>query len=166
VRDLDVLIPLQNKPTLRSRHIVVTRYARAPLSPKQGLRRMAQFRPAWLERRRRYYTRPDGHRWIRPNGKLYLKPKSYESKTEPNPPDLSAEIEELLRLRSELAAIKVELKLRRFLREKAYNPNQPRDDHGRWTIEGGDSATENQRPDRIRVAQLGGTVTDADGRPY
>lgn len=59
--------------------------------------------------------------------------------------DLAAELTELLRLRSELAAIKFGLKLRQLLRErKVYNPNQPRlpagrREGGQWTT-GGETA--------------------------
>jgi hypothetical protein len=86
--------------------------------------------------------------------------------------DIAAERDELLRLKRELAAIKFELKFRRFLDARKYSPDQPRvlagnPDGGQWTANGGGQGTaENGRADRIRVAQLGGTVTDADGTPY
>jgi hypothetical protein len=77
--------------------------------------------------------------------------------------DIGAELAEL---RAELDAIKADL-----LRRKAYNPNQPRvpagsPDGGQWTTEGEPGTGANQPSDRIRVAQFGGTVTDADGSPY
>ena len=54
---------------------------------------------------------------------------------------LRAEREHLLQLKSELAAIKAEIKFQRLLRAfKAYNPNQPRvpagnPDGGQWTAQ-------------------------------
>lgn len=40
----------------------------------------------------------------------------------------------------ELSAIRAELKFRKFIRafEAKFNPDQPRDDDGRWTAAGGD----------------------------
>jgi hypothetical protein len=114
---------------------------------------MVQFHPAWLERRRRYYTRADGHRWIKPNGKLYLKPKPYEFKNEPDQSDPSAEIGELLHMRGELAAIKAELKFWGLLRERKalhppnHNLDQPRVPAG--SREGGQW---------MRIASLGKVV--------
>jgi hypothetical protein len=154
---------------------------------------MAQFHPAWIAHQRKRWMRANAHLWIRPDAYRFMPPGSprYVGKDAvryfwPEHPsvqhspvgerkasveiatelDIAAEREELLRLQRELAAIKFELKLRRLLREKAYNPNQPRDDHGRWTNEGGGSVAENQQADRTRVAQIGGTVTDAYGQPY
>lgn len=77
---------------------------------------------------------------------------------------LAAARASLLELKREVAALAFELKFRRLLREKAYNPNQPRvpagnPDGGEWTSGEGGSG-------RIRFAQAGGTVTDVDGRPY
>jgi hypothetical protein len=133
---------------------------------------MAQFHPAWLERRRRYYTRPDGHRWIRPNGKLYLKPKPYKRKDALDQQDDSAEIEELLRLRSELAAIRAEFKFRWLRESKAgFNPNQPRvsagsSDGGQWTSGGSMGLGGGQR---TRVTDVGGRNDSrviSDATPY
>src|SRR5205807_2245107 len=50
------------------------------------------------------------------------------------------------------------------LAQYGYNPNQPRAPAG--SREGGQWTNGSQGADRTRVAQLGGTVTDADGRPY
>ena len=33
-----------------------------------------------------------------------------------------------------------------------YSPDQPRDERGRWTADGGDSATESKRPEGVQVA--------------
>jgi hypothetical protein len=62
--------------------------------------------------------------------------------------DLAAELTALLRLRSELAALKF-LRVLRTL--KAYDPKQPRDDHGRWANGGGG----NVRKPIARVRPLG-----------
>jgi hypothetical protein len=78
--------------------------------------------------------------------------------------NLTAARASLLALKRQVAALAFELKFKRLLREKAYNPNQPRvpagnPDGGQWTSEGGHEG-------RIRVAQIGDFVTDADGKPY
>jgi hypothetical protein len=125
--------------------------------------RMAQFHPAWLERRRRDYTRPDGQGFIRPDGKQYLKPKPYECKDSPAlagesldlaasaelAAEIAAEIKEIRALQYELAKIKFEIKyqrLMRYLRLKAgYRPDQARvpagePGAGQWIDEGGPSS--------------------------
>jgi hypothetical protein len=44
----------------------------------------------------------------------------------------------LSRIRYEISAIRVELKFRKFIRalEAKFDPDQPRDDDGRWTVTG------------------------------
>lgn len=51
--------------------------------------------------------------------------------------------ESILRLRDEVVALQAELRFRRFFRnlKAGFNPAQLRDDHGRWTDEGGDNSS-------------------------
>jgi hypothetical protein len=147
---------------------------------------MFQDTPAWREQvRKRMRTnahlaiRHDAHRFMPPGSPRYVGKDvvNYfwpeQRSTQPARADdidhgfdSAAEPTALLRLRSELAAIKFQLKLRRLLRDgKAYHPNQPRvpsgsREGGQWTSEGSEGA----KP--IRVAQLGAAVTDAYGEPY
>ena len=104
-------IPIKDR-TIRSvRHCMARAgdaCVRAALTlPVGRIIRMAQFHPAWLAERRRYYTRPDGHRWLRPNAELYRKPKPSEPKDRRDMQtggldiaslDLAHERKELLRL--------------------------------------------------------------------
>jgi len=87
----------------------------------------------------RYYGK-DVVRYFWPDHKYGQPTQSCEHQNEQ---DLNAEIQELLRLRSELAAIKSELVLRRLLRatKANFNPNQPRipagnPQGGQWTNDG------------------------------
>jgi hypothetical protein len=152
----------------------------------QGSIDMTGINDPWEEQRRNrsmrtnahLYIRHDAHRFMPPGSPLYVgrdvvkyfwperkddrPPQGYDSK---NSPELSAEIAELLRLKAELATLRTEIRFRRLLRtSKAFNPNQPRvtagnPDGGQWTSENGQS-------NLTRVAQLGGTLTDAFGNPY
>ncbi|MEA2907243.1 MAG: hypothetical protein QOI12_4630 [Alphaproteobacteria bacterium] len=155
---------------------------------------MYQDKPAWIEHQRKRFMRPNAHLFIRHDAYRFMPPGSprwvgkdvvrycwpdprYHQPSQADERkaqhDLAGERDELLCMQSELAAIKAELKFLRLLRLfKAYNPSQPRvpagtSDGGQWTADGGRQGTaENGQADRIRVAQLGGTVTDPDGRPY
>jgi hypothetical protein len=128
---------------------------------------MFQDKPEWIAHQRRRFTRPDGERYIRPDAYRFMPPgaprcvgKDVLRYCEPGRADrknnrlacvdddtdlrgLSVERDALVRLRSELSAIKAELKFWRLLRNsKAYNPNQPRvpagnPDGGQWTSDGG-----------------------------
>jgi hypothetical protein len=157
---------------------------------------MHQDKPEWIAHQRRRFTRPDGERYIRHDAYRVMPPgaprhvgKDVVRYCEPGQADrkndrlarvdddtdlrdLSAERGALLRLRSELAAIKAALKFRRLLRtSKAnFNPNQPRvpagnPDGGQW-ITDGPGPTQEPESDPIRVAQIENSVTDADGTPY
>src|SRR5437588_7262862 len=114
---------------------------------------MFQDNPEWTEYQRRRWTRPNAKLYLRPdpklylqpNQKLYFKPQPYERKEHPDP---SAELDELLRLRSELESLKAEIKFRRLLHARKYSPDQPRvpagnPDGGRWTSGEGTSASRN-----------------------
>ena len=47
----------------------------------------------------------------------------------------------------------------------SFDPDQPRDERGRWTADGGDSATESKRPEGVQVAfnDTAAMMTDAGG---
>lgn len=126
---------------------------------------MFQDDPAWVEHQRKRWMRPDAHLWIRPDAHRFMPPGAprlygkdavryfwpdhapEQQAAERTPSlDVAMEREELIQLRSELDALKAEIKFRQLLRDsKAYNPNQPRvpagnPDGGRWA--GGSSAQE------------------------
>jgi hypothetical protein len=97
---------------------------------------------------------PEAQRWYEPDS---------ERKQVADEADYTAEIAALLRLRRELAAIRAELTSRRRLRsmKAGFNPDQPRDDHGRWTDTDGDADTSDAAAqgdvsaEAIRIAQAG-----------
>jgi hypothetical protein len=157
---------------------------------------MDYINPRYLAHQRKRFLRQDWERYLRPDWERYMRPDWRDPKYwEGGVPrahlveladrnarrgkpmsaeEIAAAEQEIERerralqkgideLRRELGAIKRDLLLRR-LTAKAYNPDQPRvpkgnDGAGRWTDEDGTSG-------RIQLAQLGGTLTDADGRSY
>lgn len=121
---------------------------------------MYQDKPEWIAHQRKRWMRPDAarwwrpdaHRWMTPEAQRALLPDSMQIKAQPQPEPvdlaaLEAARQQLLRLRSELLALRAELKFRQFFRSlKGYNPNQPRvpagnPDGGQWTS-GGSSASD------------------------
>jgi len=139
---------------------------------------MAYFHPAWLQHRRRRWMPPSAERWIRPHTRRWMRPSSKlfltllpdERKDSPEASaelDLAAEREELLRLKSELAALKAEIKFRRLLRDsKAYNPNQPRvpagsREGGQWTSGGDTSGNVGRNDPRV----MSDATPDNDAKP-
>jgi hypothetical protein len=146
-------------------------------------------RQRWMRHDAHRYMRPDAHRGLRPDAYRWMSaeelqtfyPEYYRS-LQPKPRDrkfraapsvglaaardaadeqMRRELVSILHwAQSEFANLHRELALRR----KAYNPNQPRmpvgnPDGGQWTSEG-------REFDRIRLAQVGGTLTDAWGDRY
>jgi hypothetical protein len=131
-----------------------------------GYRRMYQDKPAWVAHQRAHWLRPDAHLFVRPDacrfmppgaprliGKdavRYFWPDAPSNRREPaldheHDPHLAAARASLLALKRQVAALAFKLKFRRLLREKAYNPDQPRvpagnPDGGQWTSEGSGSA--------------------------
>ena len=124
---------------------------------------------AWGAYQRRRWTRHDAERFWRPDAARFMTPEAArqllpESMWPNEPPhrksssydlksdrsfltELAADRAELLRLRSELAALRADLRFRQLL-GKAYNPNQPRvpagnPDGGQWTSGG-------VRPSRVK----------------
>ena len=128
---------------------------------------MAHFDEAWREHRHSRFTRPDGERYLRPDWrrylrpdpKLYLTPKGYEQWLRDHEVEVSdrvdagvlnAEREALLRLKTEVAALRARLRLQQVLADfkAGFKPDQPRvpagnPDGGQWTAdEGNASATD------------------------
>jgi hypothetical protein len=103
---------------------------------------MSYFNPIWLEGQRQRWTRNDAHRFAPP-----VPPKSFAARrleqrqAEEEQAAAAAEQgafeREVLALRRQLAELKFDLVWRWFWRKYNYNPNQPRDEQGRWTEIGG-----------------------------
>lgn len=121
---------------------------------------MFQDKPAWVAHQRARWLRPDAHLFVRPDAHRFMPPgaprllgkdavryfwpdaPSERRASEPAPLrglDLSIARASLRRLKGEVAALQAELRFRRFLRDlkAGFNPDQPRDDHGRWTDDNG-----------------------------
>lgn len=105
----------------------------------------------WMRPNAHLYIRPDVWRFMPPGSPKYLgkdavryfwpdsdKDQAPQSNGIKDAASLSAERDELLRLRREFLAIKADVKFRGFLRafKANFNPAQPRDDQGRWTTTG------------------------------
>jgi hypothetical protein len=105
---------------------------------------MSTINPIWLEGRRRYWQRHDWQRFIRHDAHRFLTPAGIAEEKRAAEAEQAAqrEVEETdaaereafyaehLELRRQLADVKFELAFRRIFRK--YNPDQPRDDRGRW----------------------------------
>lgn len=126
---------------------------------------MFQDHPAWIAHQRARWLRPDAHLFVRPDAHRFMPPAAPRltgkeavryfwpdavSDRRANALDhehdaqLAAARALLARLKRDVAALAFELKFRRRLREKAYNPDQPRvpagnPDGGQWTSEGSGS---------------------------
>jgi Bacterial CdiA-CT RNAse A domain len=125
---------------------------------------MTYFHPAAVEHRRKLYERQDAWRlappgtpearmpgWLDPSAtRVRLKEAQEEARAafEAQVAELRASHE---RLKAELAEISYELAWRKLCRKYGYNPDQPRDDHGRWTsganAVGNAVATDDSSPD-------------------
>jgi hypothetical protein len=126
-------------------------------------------RRRWMRPNAHHYIRHDAWRFMPPGSPIhtgpdvvkYFWPEQQAAKSRESYPQASGglaealerERKELLRLKSELMALRADIKLRKFLQAfKAYNPNQPRvlagnPDGGQWTSDGAGGAT------RVRLAQ-------------
>jgi hypothetical protein len=139
---------------------------------------MSEIFPAWLACQRERWLRhdwrnwvdADAERWMAPGTKHFLwanadqqQPEKYHDDIYDNVAlvaELAAERELLLRLKGELAAIKAELKFRRFLRALKYSPDQPRKpagnpDGGQWTSGGRDDSQTDQTRLEQSLASIG-----------
>jgi hypothetical protein len=120
-------------------------------------------RRRWMRANANLYIRHDVHRFMPPGSPLYVgeeRTKYFFPEPEPDRAaaereyleELATERDELLQLKSELAAIRADIRRQKLLRAlKAYDPNQPRvpagnPDGGQWTSGGGGGA------DRVRLA--------------
>jgi len=107
--------------------------------------------------------RNDAHLWPQPNRKLWLGPAYVERKREAAPrceptnsldADVRATGAALGELKRLVRSLRLELALRRHraalrhVGKAGFNPDQPRDWHGRWTDAGGSSSSDG----RIRLA--------------
>ncbi len=121
---------------------------------------MASINQRWAEQQFRRWMQPNAHMYLRPDAYRYMAPGAprllgkdvvgyFRLQAKSERPELektnaiNTDRDELLRMRSELAAIKAELKFQNFRRalKANFNPNQPRDDHGKWTDAGNDTAS-------------------------
>jgi hypothetical protein len=105
---------------------------------------MTWFHPDWLEYQRKRFSRPDGYPWpARSPADDSAAPFSSKSHApaallhagdEPSELDLLPQWLELARLRLDWELLKLSLKAQKA----GFDPNQPRDDRGRWTDMFGD----------------------------
>lgn len=142
--------------------------------------------PAPLDAQRQRWLRPDWQRWLRHDWQRWLPADAAHRlplmppvrEAQPRAPSRAdADLAHLLMLRrgldrlaAELADVRAELAVRRALRGKAgFDPNQPRDDRGRWSDENTPNASNFSEQTRIatviRICILSGVarITDALG---
>jgi hypothetical protein len=132
---------------------------------------MAWFDPRAVAHRRQMFTRHDAWRWAPPGSpeakmpgwadpsatRVRLK-AAQEEEARAREAAAQEEFErELLHLRREVKKLKLEHEL--WLFEQKYNPDQPRDDQGRWTTYGNGSrppqAEGGESPENMKIAQAG-----------
>lgn len=108
-------------------------------------------RRRWMRPNAHLYIRHDAHRFMPPGSPLYVGrdvvkyfwPEHCDSQTiqggghsfDHSPRNLGLERHESVRLKSKIEMLRAEIRLRQLLRESkaGFNPDEPRDDHGRWT---------------------------------
>lgn len=99
-------------------------------------------RRRWMRNNARLYVRHDAHRFLPVGGPLRREVTKQSRLVQPSLTssfeDKDFERRELLRLKSELASVRVEIKFHRLLRALKYSPSQPRvpagnPTGGRWT---------------------------------
>ena len=138
------------------RRFVLARYAAARIS--SDTTHMFQDHPAWVAHQRARWLRPDAHLFVRPDAHRFMPPgaprltgkdavryfwpdpasdRRAQALDHTHDAQLAAARASLARLKRDVAALAFELKFRRLLREKAYNPDQPRvpagnPDGGQW----------------------------------
>lgn len=101
---------------------------------------MTHFNGAWEEHQRKRFTRPDAHRWVRPNAKhgyIPVNRKFYEKLSGRKDSALDKELNcNAAEARSARLLMLLRLNIARMRAEelrRKYSDDQPRDDHGRWT---------------------------------
>src|SRR4051812_33115636 len=106
---------------------------------------MTTFHPAWLEHQRKRHLRADAYRfaapgtpeakmpgWLDPSATRVRLKEAQEEAARAQEAAAQEEFErELLVLRRDIKKLKLDHEL--WLLEQKYSPDQPRDDHGRWT---------------------------------
>jgi hypothetical protein len=136
---------------------------RGPARISSDTRRMFLGHPAWVAHQRARWLRPDAHLFVRPDAHRFMPPgaprltgkeavryfwpdvpsdRPEPARDRQHDAHLAVARASLLELRRQVAALAFEFKFKRLLREKAYNPNQPRvpagdPDGGQWTDGGG-----------------------------
>ena len=114
---------------------------------------MSPFHPAVLAHRRKRFTRPDGARYLRPDAHRFGPPRLQEKSWAARMVDRTRAEEAEAAHAAEIAALEAEhralghdfaelehdLAWRAFCRKYGFNPDQPRDELGRWTSSGGQS---------------------------
>jgi len=140
---------------------------------------MAWFHPAAVEHRRKLFTRPDGARYLRHDAHRFGPPKSQEKSWAARMVDqIRAEEAEVARaaeieafeaahraLRRELAELNEELAWRALCRKYGFNPDQPRDELGRWTDAGGESDTSADQAGDYSTGAEARIMSDAGSGP-
>lgn len=137
---------------------------------------MTYVHPAWIAHQRQRWLRPDWQRFVKPEPILR---KSYAQRLVEQQQAEEQQVaedehdglnEDLRGLRLLVKGLKLDLAIRRLRNKAGFNPDQPRDEHGRWSDGGGDQAINDGRvlsdatPDEVtagaRYAQVRrGTVT-------
>ena len=105
---------------------------------------MAWIHPEFVEHQRKRFTRSDAYRWQRPDQVDVNAPSCLRKYRRSSPPEHSDEIDdrteaELHEQRLALARLRLDwelLKLAIKARKAGFDPNQPRDDRGRWADSG------------------------------
>jgi hypothetical protein len=110
--------------------------------------------PEWVEYQRRRFARPDAHRYVRPDAYRWQRPdqvdenapsylrkfRSDETRAAESDREAAARADaELQEQRLALARLRLDWELLKFAlggRKAGFNPDQPRDDRGRWTDAG------------------------------
>jgi hypothetical protein len=131
---------------------------------------MSYVNPIWLEGQRRRWLRNDAHLWVRHDAHRFAPPGSAEA----NPgavrtgtiksvalEDGVASVAEQEALRADLEHLhwlvkdfRIDLAIRRLRCKYGYNPDQPRDDRGRWTDNGGSPDLGGQSLGKVRLAAM------------
>ena len=142
---------------------------------------------AWEEHQRKRWMRPDGTRWIKPP-RYEPEPKSIQPPiwTDECDAELEAIRHEYLELKWMRAERRLDIARWEFLAKASnpaqprvpagdpkrplaadvlkYSPDQPRDDHGRWTSDGGQATDLSSARKKVDVRVSGGGQRDSSCR--